>query len=750
VQPGENLGPYQIQEQLGSGGMGAVYRARDTRLERDVALKVILPDRSGDAVSRRRLMDEAKAASALSHPNAVTVYEASTTDGVDFIAMEYVTGETLAAKIERGALPIADVLSVALQLADGLAAAHAAGLIHRDLKPSNIMITPDGRVKILDFGLARRMAPTPAGDASEFATVTAAGILMGTIYYMSPEQARGDEPGPASDIFAYGVVLYEALSGQRPFRGRTQIDLFHEICYLEPLPIASRRPEVPPVLGTIVSAALAKKPEERPASMADIAGSLRAQTAPTLPVPTKPAARARWWAAAVAAICAIAGGAYYFWPHPKFNSVAVLPFVNATGDRSVDFLVEGLSDGLRRDLTRIKGLEVVAKNPGKVSAVMTGKLSSQGHDLQLSVELTSSASGQTFWRQSYAVPQAQIARTADRLWVDTADQLGRKLQSKRHTPSPKAYDLYLRGRSEQARRGPRNIQQALGLFQQSTEEDHDFALAYAALAESYILIANFGEQPPVTLLPRAKEAARRAIELDPELAEAQLSYAMAISLNDFDWALADEVFQRSIDLNPNAAQSHSWYALFGLVPLKRFDEASVQVERAGQLEPDSPNLLVARATVEYFSRHYEESLRILNLIKAPPIQNRLHAIAAYSIVAEGKPGEAVTLMTASSTPNYDPVTAVALGYSLAAAGRRAEAEKIARQSEATYRQTYSSPCGLAALHLPAGEFDAAMRWLNECYTQRDLNIRYLAVEARWDPLRGQPAFQELCKKIGLQ
>ncbi len=276
VQPGSVLGPYEIVELLGAGGMGAVYRARDTRLDREVALKIILPDSTSESTHRRRFLNEAKAVSALNHPNVVTVYEAASIDGVDFIAMELILGETLSARIGRGAIPIPDAVRLALQVAEGLSAAHQSGLVHRDLKPSNIMLTRDGRVKILDFGLAKKTQhTTPATASATLSMLTAAGSAVGTLAYMSPEQARGDIPGPLSDMFTYGTVLYEALTCLRPFDGRTQLDYFHQLCYEDPVPLSTRRPETPPALIAIVTRAMARNPSDRFASMASLVDVLK-------------------------------------------------------------------------------------------------------------------------------------------------------------------------------------------------------------------------------------------------------------------------------------------------------------------------------------------------------------------------------------------------------------------------------------------------------------------------------------------
>ncbi len=774
VQTGDTLGPYQILGLLGAGGMGAVYRARDTRLERDVALKVILPGSNSDPLSRRRLLNEAKAASALNHPHVVTVYEAASAGDTDYIAMEYIAGETLAHRIARGPVPLAEALNLCLQVGEGLVAAHGAGFLHRDLKPANIMITPDGRAKILDFGLARRIISAPV-VAMETVSIglTMPGVVMGTLAYMSPEQARGEEPGPASDVFSWGAVLYETLCGDRPFGGKTELDLYHQVCYKEPVPPAERRRDVPAAVSALTMRALAKEPADRFPNMSSAIAELRALAAGDtgkIPARGERTARGRLWPAlAAVAACGILAAGLWLWLRPKpFDSVAILPFVNATGDPSLDYVVEGLSDGLRRDLTRLNGLSVTSadavrgyRQPDlsaldaagqlRVSAVMGGKLTVSGADLQLSVTLTGAARGDSVWTQSYDVPRTDIVRLSDRLWIDSADQLGRKLGASRnrHTPAPQAYDLYLKGRAALSQRDPAELRRAISLFEEATREDPDFGPAFASLAATYFAIANFGEQPPVLLMPRARDAAKHAIDLDPTLAEAYLSYAMILSVSNFDWAAAEKAFRRAIDLNPRSAQAHASFATLGLVPTKRFDEALIEVQRAVELEPNSPVLRIQQATVMYMARHFAESVRVLRQVVNPGLQGPVRSTEAYALVAEGKPDDAVALLSSSGVQEGKMSTELALGFAYAAAGRRAEAAKIARAAEVRYGQAYSSPCSLAVIYVRTGEFDRAIHWLEECRTQGDFSLVVLGVDAAWDPLRTDPRLRSIMKSMGL-
>jgi serine/threonine-protein kinase len=536
----------------------------------------------------------------------------------------------------------------------------------------------------------------------------------------------------------------------------------------------------------VVLKCLAKDPAERYQSAGELAaelaalerrsqsGSLLAQELPSsvAPLLTAPGRRRpllRVLAALLLIALAVAGYLYRSRTRP-FDSVAVLPFLNASGDKGVDYLADGLSDTLRRDLSRLRDMTVPgaslvqpfregaiapldAAQRLRVSAVLTGRIESMDRGLQLHVVLTAAPSGQTIWSQSYPIDRAAIAGVADRLWVDAAYQLGRHRESgstrQSRLATPEAYDLYLRAQSALARRGRDDVQQAVGLFQEATEKDDGYALAYAGLAEAYVVLANFGAQPPVTVLPQAKAAARRAIELDPTLAEAHLSHGITQALDDFDWAAAEASFRRSIGLDPQSARTHTWFALGVLAPLKRFEEAAIEVQRAVDLEPTSLTIATLHATALYMARRYDESNLILSRIAAAPFQGAVASTTALSLDATGQPEQAIRLLSNLRAPGFERVLEATLAYSHAVAGRRSEAERLARGLEASYRQVYSSPCNVAAIYVPLREFDRAMSWLRECRAQRDLSLRFLGVDARWDPIRSDPRFDDLMRQLGL-
>jgi serine/threonine protein kinase/tetratricopeptide (TPR) repeat protein len=778
---------------IGRGGMGEVYLAADEKLNRRAALKVLLPEFSDDQSRIRRFLRESRMAAGLSHPNIVTIFEVGEHDGLMFLAMEYIEGRSLRQRLDEGPLDVPLTLHIARQVVDALAAAHSAGVIHRDIKPENVMLAAKGAVKVLDFGLARQdpsLSPldSKAGSSDESPTVTklsVAGALIGTPRYMSPEQLRGHPVGPASDLFGVGIVMYEMLSGHRPFEAPNWADLARDLLSSDPKPLAHWNVAVPPEVERVVLKCLAKDPDQRHPSARELGSDLawleRGSQSGTLSKPGLPpsetfvtahrSTKTIGWVLAGLLLFALAAAGHFYWSRPKpIDSVAVLPFLNASGNSGADYVADGLSETLRRDLAGLQGMTVPPtssvqsfRKPGvspldaarqlRVSAVLTGNVESVGKELRLDVALTAAPSGRTIWSQSYRLPKTEIVRVADRLWLDAAYQLGRAREAGGTHPSrlstPEAYDLYLKAQSALARRGREDVQQAVRLFQEAAEKDPSSGLAYAGLAEAYVVLANFGAQPPVTVLPQAKDAARRAIQLDPTLAEAHLSYAISLALNDFDWAAAGRSFRRSIELDPRSPRTHLWFALAALVPLKRFEEAAIEVQRAVELDPDSLSTATLQATVFYLSRRYDEAILILNRIKAAPFQGAIATTTAFCLDAKGQPEQAISVLSNLDAPGFEQVLKSALAYSHAVAGDKIAAERLARELEASYKQVYSGPCSLAAVYVPLHQFDGAMQWLRECRAQGDLNLRFLGVDPRWDPIRSDPRFQDLVRGLGL-
>lgn len=636
--PGDTVGRYRIVRAIGRGGMGVIYLASDPRLNRPVALKLLPGHLSVDDNARRRFEEEARAASLLDHPNIATVYEVDeTADGRLFIAMAYYDGETLREKLERGALAIADVVTLVAQVASGLRAAHAAGLVHRDVKPGNVIVTAQGVAKIVDFGIAR--------IATDEATHE--GRAAGTVAYMSPEQTHGAPPHPRTDVWSLGVMLYEMLTGTRPFRGdRDEIVLF-AIRNDEPEPIEQLREQlragaVPAQLIRIVQRCLRKNPVERYADAGGILAELRQLPgagpaadsfdstggigAAVAPAVTRHRWRARAYMVAAVAILAIVGaGAVRIWndrsearavamtPH----SIAVLPFenqLNASGD---DHFSAGLADDLITALGAIPGLRVAARTSTfalyssgadvsaiahrlGVATVLEGSVRGDTARLRISARLVRARDDAVLWSEVYDVPMRDVFTVQERIARSIADVLSVRLTSGaddsplvgRPTADLEAYDLYLRGRHVRTRATRDRLEQALAYFREAIERDPGFANAYSGLAETYVNLANFGYVTPTEGFGNANIAAERALELNPRLAEAHVSHAYVLtSLGAFDRAEAG--FRRAIALNPSSPLGHHYYSLL-LQMLGRTDEALEQNRRARELDP-----LFAPAAADY-------------------------------------------------------------------------------------------------------------------------------------------------------
>jgi serine/threonine protein kinase len=617
--PGTRLGPYEIVEAIGSGGMGDVYRARDTRLDRDVAIKV-LPERvARDAEARMRFEREAKAVAALTHPNILAIHDYGSEDGAAFSVTELLEGETLRRRINSGPIPWRKAAEIGAAIADGLAAAHAKGIIHRDLKPENIFLTTDGRVKILDFGIAQlvRAEPPPSDDVDPSSLPTAPlktepGSVIGTAGYMAPEQLRGEGVDARTDIFSLGALLYEMTTGRPAFIRGTVIDSLSAILTDNPDVFTLSEKLIPYELARVIQRCLEKKREERFQSARDLSFALRAvgtSTALSFEAPEERRRRRLVWGGIALALIAIAAAYMAFRnsfigelsivrnPPPRtFNSIAILPFVNATGDHEAEYLSDGITETLINTLAQVPGLRVMSRtsvfhykskpaNPvsvGKelrVSAVVVGRIETIGDKLVVSAELVDSSDNALIWGNRYQTARSDIFAVQDSLASEIAQMLrlqlgGREQQllTKHHTADARAYELYLKGRFQWNKRNAEGMYRAIEFFNQAIEIDPQYALAYAGIADCYNLLDIWANLPTSETFPRAKAAAQKALSIDDQLAEAHTSLAYAIHTYEWDWNAAEYEYKRAIELNPNYATARQWYAEF-LTATKRFDEA---------------------------------------------------------------------------------------------------------------------------------------------------------------------------------
>ncbi len=552
--------------------MGEVYRARDTRLDRDVAIKALLGDSASDPVIRRRFLQEARAASALSHPNIVVLHDIVGHDGSDFLVMEYVLGQPLTEVMAQGPMPFERVIAVGLQVASALAAAHAAGIIHRDIKPANILLTADLTVKVLDFGIAKRVHNTSQGDATqEVATLTTPGVVVGTVSYMSPEQTRGEAVDARSDVFSLGCVLYQAATGHQPFRGPTPVATMIEIGTAHPAPPSSLRTTLPVGFDVFISRCLAKSRDHRFSSMDDVASSLR-RLHDASDQKTEDVARA-------------------------ITAIAVLPFANVGGDPNNEYFGDGLADELITGLSQVSALRIASRSSafafrGKavdvraigsalnVDAVLEGSVRRAGNRLRVGVQLVSVADGYHLWSERYDREVTDVFDIQDEIARTIIDKLRPRLigdvtvpSLKRYTGDPEAYSLYLKGRYYWERR-PTGTSRAIECFEQAIDRDPRYALAHAGLADAYNTLASWegGVLPPPVGFRKGLGYAERAIQLDPDLAEGHAALGYALLHNRWDLPAAERSFAHAIKLNPRYGPAHHWYS-HALVADERLDES---------------------------------------------------------------------------------------------------------------------------------------------------------------------------------
>ena len=818
------FGHYEIRALLGQGGMGEVYLAHDSRLRRQVAIKLLPAEFTENKDRLSRFEREAYAASSLNHPNILTIYEIGEEQGHHFIATEYVEGESLRQRIARSPMELKETLAIVSQVADALAAAHDAGIVHRDIKPENVMLRLDGYVKVLDFGLAKlaneSSKPEVAPEASTMTRVlkTDPGVVMGTASYMSPEQARASEVDARTDIWSLGVVLYEMVAGRLPFEGGTTTDVLATILHREPPSLLLYSRDVPGELERIVEKALTKKREERYQLARELSLDLKrlkqrveldaelersitpeAQLHRSVP-PTaiNPVAAStaeahvahtvssaeyvvgeikRHKLAALLIIAVIVLGLAGLVGYYKFSgsrtagltSIAVLPFANAGGDANADVLSDGISESLIDKLSQLPGMKVIARSSafkykGKdvdpqeaanalgVEVILTGRVVQRGDQLQVRAELINARDKTQLWGEQYSrsitdvqAVQEEIARAvSEKLRVHLTGAQEQQL-SKRATTNPEAYQLYLNG--VYYRRQSLMAPTAVEYFNKAVTLDPNFGLAWAGIAEAYVFMGSTGEIDPKEAVPKAKLAVKKALELDDSLAEPHVSQAL-LMMNDWDWSGADREFKRAFERNLNLAEAHLNYANL-LSRFGRHEEAIAEVRRAQQIDPLDLRMRAGEPVSLFFARRYDEALQKLDsLLKLAPDNETAVIFRAYTYDAVGKYNEAIADYkkfvsmgdTTTSTQCY-------LGYALAQAGRKSEAQAILERLKTT--KEYVSPAELAVLYAGLGDKEGAIASLEKAYVVHDLQMQYLKIDPHYDSLRSDPRFVELIKKVGL-
>jgi eukaryotic-like serine/threonine-protein kinase len=788
---------YRLIEKLGAGGMGVVYLAEDTKLGRQVALKVLPPEAASDPARLERFQREARAVAALNHPHIVTLYSVEEAGGVHFLTMEHVEGQSLDRLIPEGGLPLKRLLEIAVALADALAAAHDKGIVHRDLKPANVVIGEKGVAKVLDFGLAKlSQAPARADVDSELSTQarTREGVVMGTVPYMSPEQVSGRPLDHRTDLFSLGVMLYEMASGDRPFQGKSSAELASSILRDMPANLMELKAELPPDLARIVQRCLEKDPERRYRSARglhdelaalrdEMASGGRPSAAPRAASAAGPAAwsRAHWKGAAVTAavliVAAMAVTRFRGGDARAVDSIAILPFVNGDANPDTDYLADGISESISNNLSQIQSLRVMAQDSvrrykgrqgearaiGKelaVRAVLTGTVTSRGEMLRIQAELIDIRTGAKLWGQQLTRRQGEVLELQDDIARHISGRLEirlsgaeRKQVARRDTADQGAYQRYLRGRYHWNERTSEGYRKAIEFFREAIELDPSYARAYVGLADSYAFLEVEGV-PARDRYQKAIGIVKKALEIDDGLGEAHASMALLIHDRDWDLAGAEREYRRAIELSPNYASAQHWYGEF-LVQKGRFDEAFEHYRRALEVDPLSSAISSDLGISLYYARHYDRAVAELQrTIQADPKFSRTHQYLARVYAQVGRYREAVDehqkgWLLAGDNPDAVAQRTEAIREALARSGAQGFWRKrLELELQKTAGDT-DWALDVAMLYARLGEKDQAFSWLERAYADRVFELLFLKVGPEWDNLRDDPRFESLLRRIGL-
>ncbi len=737
--PGARLGPYEILAPIGKGGMGEVWKARDTRLGRDVAIKISI------AQFTERFEREARAIAALNHPNICTLYDV----GPDYLVMELVEGETLSERLGGEALPIEEALRICRQIADALGAAHQKRITHRDLKPANLKILPDGRVKVLDFGLAKSFGGERSGneafDSPTVTAITRPGVMLGTPAYMSPQQIRGDPVDSPTDIWAFGCVLYELLTGQRAFSGVHITDIIASVLKSEP-DWAALPSTTPPRIRDLLRACLQKETNRRCPDISRV--RLELEDIGDARLSAKPAE-----------------------PDQAIHSLAVLPFANISGDPQMEYLSDGLTESIILSLSQLPQLKVMSRSAvfrfkGKtdqaqdagqtlaVGAVLTGKVMQRGPSLLITAELVDVANGWQLWGAQYKKKAEDIFALEDDIAKEISEKLRLKLApekqnplARRYTENVDAYHLYLKGRFYWAKRTEEGLFKGIQFFRQAIELDPTYALAYAGLAEGYVPLA----VAPTDAMPKAKAAAQRALEIDPQLVEARTVLGAVKSYYDWNFAGGEEELRAAVELDPNYARARQTLAET-LTITRRFTEAAVETKRALDLDPLALSLNAFMSMTHYFDRQYDKAIEYgRKTVDMDPNFFPAYFYLGMSYQLNRQFADAAAaLQQARVLSNHSGLMVACLGGIFASWGKEEEARKILRELEEMGRRKYVSQVFVSAIFAGLGERDEALARLERAYDERCTWLpRGLAADARFDSLRGEARFQDLTRRVGI-
>ena len=810
ITTGTRIGRYEIRSQIGAGGMGKVYLAHDTELDRKVAIKILPEHLASDPHRVQRFIQEAKSASALNHPHILTIHEIGVMGTSRFIATEFIDGKTLRQRI-NSEMTFSEILEVAIQAGSALVAAHEAGIIHRDIKPENIMIRRDGYVKLLDFGLAKLTQPDGVPidlDASTKALVnTSEGAVMGTANYMSPEQAKGINVDARTDLWSVGAVLYEMIAGRTPFAGQSQTETLSLIIQKDPAPLTRFAREVPDELQRIVNKLLTKDRDQRYQSAKDLLIDLRNlkrrldveaeidRTGQNVPstglgaekLTTQPISSSAEYVVSeikrhkLALLCGlliVAAAAISLTMYLRgrnttntIDSIAVLPFVNASENAELEYLSDGMTESLINSLNKLPNLSVKARNSvfrykGKdvdaqqvasqlsVQAVLIGRVAQRGNDLTLSWSLVDGRNGNQLWGEQYnrklsdlLALQSEIARdvsTKLRARLSGEDQ---RMLAKNYTANTEAYQLYLLGRHHALKRTLPETQKAISYFQKAIALDPSYALAYAGLADAYFS-ALAADLPPNEFLPQARAAAQKAIELDDTLAagHAELGF---IAFWDWDWGTSENELKRALKLDPDSADAHLFYAHL-LSNTGRHAEALTEAKHAKELDPLNIRINALEGQFLVCAGQIDEAVsRLQKTLELDQSFWFAHLWASNAYIEKGMFAEATAeARKAKELSSGSTLPDALLAYALAKLGQRSKAEQVLEELLKSSKERYIPPYHIALVYNGLGMRDETIAWLERGYNEREPKMVFLKVEPKWNNLRNDPRFIDLLRRVG--
>ena len=784
---GQTISHYRILEQIGAGGMGVIYKAHDSRLDRAVALKFLPEKLAQEPQALERFRREARAASTLNHPGICTIYDIGEQDGRAFIAMEFIDGETLGTHIHGRPLPLQEILKLAIQITEALDAAHAEGIIHRDIKPANIFVTKRGQAKVLDFGLAKLVPKGVAGTDSDFVSQppdshSIIGIISGTPSYMSPEQVRGDDLDARTDIFSLGLVLYEMATGRQAFGGDTGGTIIEAVLTRLPVPVRAINPDIPPRLEEIIDKALRKDRDQRYQHAADMLAELQrlkrgtesgeedaesALTPPTSRVSLTGKRRSRRSLLQTGSL------------RPErvskiIDSLAVLPFENASRDPEHEYLSDGIAGSLINILATVPKLRVMAQSTvfrykgrgidpqavGRdlnVRAVLTGRMMQSGGSLRIGVELVDVATGTQLWGAQYDRKPGDIFAIQDEISNEISGKLRlqltraeKKRLTRRHTDDAEAYRLYLKGRHHWSRWTEEGFYKAIEYFQQAVVRDPSYALAYTGLADSYVLLGWNSYLPPNDAFPKGKVAAMTALQLEPDLGEAHTPLAAVLWLYDWKWQEAQTEFKRSLELNPTYPTANHWHAEY-VMTMGRQLEAIAKMKNSQELDPLSLIISVAIGWASYMARQYDEAIeQLLRTVELDPNYPVTYWILGLLYRKTGRYELAITEGEKGvNLSGGSPLMRAALAHSYGESGKTREALHLLDDLTKLAKRKYVAPYFFAGIYIGLGEYDRAIEYLEKSYEERSHWLIYLHLDPSMDGLRDNSRFQDLLTRVGL-